>query len=239
MKQLPSEQSLTKRVLESLRRAIITGELVPGTLHSVHALAAQLGVSRTPVREALIQLAGQGMVRFERNRGIRILQTTVHDLEEVFTLRLLLEVPATSRATEQFTRAQLQQLRTEYTAMQRAAAAQDDARLMEHDRKFHLVILEMSGNRRLASYVDSLRDLVLVRGASTAGRSRSLGDIVAEHQTILERVLAKDPTGAAGAMRAHILHTAQLLISQETGVVEGADTLGLGWTLLRVPIDSS
>ncbi len=61
--------TLNTAVLSSLRSAVVSGELLPGSLHSVQALAAELGVSRTPVREALIKMAEQGMVRFERNRG--------------------------------------------------------------------------------------------------------------------------------------------------------------------------
>lgn len=66
--------TLNSAVLSSLWSAVVSGELLPGSLHSVQALAAELGVSRTPVREALIKMAEQGMVRFERNRGVRILQ---------------------------------------------------------------------------------------------------------------------------------------------------------------------
>lgn len=227
MRAIQSEESLTSRVYESIRTSIILGELVPGSLHSVQSLADTLEVSRTPVREALIKLASQGMVRFERNRGIRVLQTTIHDLEEIFSLRALLEVPATYRATNQFTDAGLRALRREFSAMEKAAAAGDEQKMMQHDRRFHCVILEMSGNRRLAHYVDRLRDLVLVRGVSTAGTSRSLEDIVREHEGILERIEARDAAGAAGAMESHVLHTAQLLISQEGG--EGA-SVKLPWT---------
>ncbi|MGH2698496.1 MAG: GntR family transcriptional regulator [Actinomycetota bacterium] len=223
MRAIQSEESLTNRVYDMIRKSIIVGELVPGSLHSVQSLADVLGVSRTPVREALIKLASQGMVRFERSRGIRILQTTIHDLEEIFSLRLLLEVPATYRATQQFTDAGLKRLRREFTAMQRAAYSEDEQKMMQHDRGFHNVILEMSGNRRLAAYVDRLRDLVLTRGVSTAGTSRSLADIVTEHEGILKHVEAGDAPGAAAAMKAHVLHTGQLLISQEGGRGEAMD----------------
>ena len=228
--------SLTARVGEAIRSAIIVGQLAPGALYSVQSLADAFGVSRTPVREALIDLATQGMVRFERNRGVRILETSIHDLEEVFTLRLLLEVPATYRAVEQMNDPALRQLRKEFAAMQRAAQAQDEPVLMRHDRRFHSVILEMSGNRRLAQFVDHLRDLVLTRGASTVGRSRSLEDIVAEHGEILDRVQAGDPHGAAAAMRAHIIHTGKLLIEQEGG---DGEALTASWaTLLSTAGDS-
>jgi DNA-binding GntR family transcriptional regulator len=226
MEQLGTTTTVNARVLDALRAAVVSGELAPGTLHSVQTLATQLGVSRTPVREALIKLAQQGMVRFERNRGVRVLQTSVHDLEEVFALRLLLEVPATRRATRLLDEAGRKELRKVFRQMQRAAEADDEFRLWQHDRRFHRALLAASGNTRLASYVDGLRDTVLRQGVSTAGSSRSLADILAEHEVILERVEAGDADGAADAMRRHVLHTAELLIAQEGGGTDAA----LDWT---------
>lgn len=229
MQPIAAEASLGERVREAIRNAIVVGQLAPGALYSVQTLADVFGVSRTPVREALIDLAGQGMVRFERNRGVRILETSIHDLEEVFTLRLLLEVPATYQTAEQITDAAVRDLRRELSAMERAAAADDEPTLMRHDRRFHTILLTMSGNRRLADYVDHLRDLVLTRGASTVGRSRSLTDIIAEHRAILERVEAHDGPGSAAAMRAHIVRTGSLLIQQEGG---DGDALAGKWAMM-------
>ena len=103
LQEIKAESSLTARVRESIRQAIIDGSLEPGSLHSVQSLADIFKVSRTPVREALIDLAGADMVEFERNRGVRILETSVHDLEEILVLRILLEVPATHRAAGRMT----------------------------------------------------------------------------------------------------------------------------------------
>jgi DNA-binding GntR family transcriptional regulator len=230
VKQVRQTDSVNAQVLDALRAAVITGELQPGTLHSVQTLATQLGVSRTPVREALIKLSQQGMVRFERNRGVRVLQTSLHDLEEVFALRLLLEVPATRLACQQIDEAGRRELRRLHQAMERAARAENEYRMWEHDRRFHLVLLQASGNLRLAAYVDGLRDMVLRRGVSTVSQSRSLDDIVAEHREVLDHIESRDAAGAAEAMRAHLLHTAELLIAQEAGAPAGSVDVDLGWT---------
>jgi DNA-binding GntR family transcriptional regulator len=230
VRQVRQTETVNAQVLDALRAAVITGELPPGTLHSVQTLATQLGVSRTPVREALIKLAQQGMVRFERNRGVRVLQTSLHDLEEVFAMRLLLEVPATRRACQQIDDSGRRELRRLYQAMERCARAGDEYRMWEHDRRFHRVLLRASGNLRLAEYVDGLRDMVLRRGVSTAGHSRGLDEIVAEHREVLLRIEAGDADGAAEAMRTHVLHTAELLIAQEAGAPPGGVDVDLGWT---------
>ena len=98
MEPVASVESLTDRAHAEIRRAIISGQLLPGSIHSIYKIAETLGASRSPVREALVKLAEQGMVSFERNRGVRILSTSLHDLEEILSLRLLLDVPATRRA---------------------------------------------------------------------------------------------------------------------------------------------
>ena len=214
--------SRAREVLDVVRASIINGDLLPGSLHSVAELAESLGVSRTPVREALIELASRGMVRFERNRGVRILQTSIHDLEEIFEIRLLLEVPAARRAAGRMAPVEVKGLRGHLASMERAAEAGDVARLWVHDRQFHRALMMASGNRRLAEYVDTLRDMVLVRGVTTAGRARSLEAIVGEHQAILVCVEAGDAEGTAAALSDHIAETARVLIAQEQDLLEPA-----------------
>jgi DNA-binding GntR family transcriptional regulator len=217
LRRVDAQRSLTQEVTEILRSAIARGELPPGSVHPLGALAQSLGVSRTPVREALIQLAAQGMVRIERSRGVRILQTSIHDLEELFELRALLEIPATRRAVAQVSAAALRKLRKIMADQSRAAATNDQRALWELDRAFHHTLLMESGNRRLADYVDSLRDILMVRiSGSIDDRQRSgRRDVAAEHRRILECVENHDADGAAEAVRDHLRHTAEMLAKQE------------------------
>lgn len=217
IEELPEQLSITDRARASIREAIIDGRLAPGSLHSVQTLADSFKVSRTPVREALIDLAGLGMVEFERNRGVRILETSIHDLEQIFALRLLLEVPATHRAVAHRGAGLATELAAPLEAMRIAIEADDERTMMRNDRIYHRVINEASGNSRLAAYVDSLRDLVLTRGVSTVGRSRALGDILVEHLEIQDAVAAGDAEAATAAMKRHIVNTATLLLAQEGG----------------------
>jgi DNA-binding GntR family transcriptional regulator len=215
--------TLAGRAQSGLRAAIVDGRLTAGERYSVGALAERLGVSRTPVREALLVLERQGLVRFERNKGVRVLETSADDLEEVFALRLLLEVPATRRACERLAAPDLDALDAELDAM--ATAAQDDAEepFMAHDQRFHEIVLDAAGNRRLVALVDGLRDHVRLRGASTVGRSRDLREIHAEHVRIRDALRAGDAAGAAAAMRAHLLATGALLVGQEGGAEPDLD----------------
>jgi DNA-binding GntR family transcriptional regulator len=228
---LQDTDRLQDRVRTSLRDAVADGSLEAGELYSVQQLADALGVSRSPVREALITLAQQGMVRFERNRGVRVLETSIHDIEEIFVLRLLLEVPATFRAVESLSdQSVLEDLGGAYAAMSEAAKAGDEQSFMRHDIRFHDVLLVESGNLRLAEYVRNLRELVLNKGSSTTPR-RTLEDILSEHDPIMRHAEARDELRAEEAMRAHILNTARLLLEREGGSAETFEK----WAALVAP----
>jgi DNA-binding GntR family transcriptional regulator len=212
----PGGRSLTSLAYTGIKEAIMNGSLPPGSLTSVPALSEALGVSRSPVREALVDLVSEGLVRFERNRGVRVVEQNQHDIEEIFDLRLLLEVPATRRALQFLGNRKkdelITQLQEELTAMHEHI--DDEVAFMEHDATFHRILLDQSGNRRLSAFVTELRDQTRSLGISTVGRSRSLPDVLHEHQAILAAIQAGDAEAAASQMETHVRHTRDLLIGQ-------------------------
>lgn len=224
-----ARMSLTQQVHAAIRDAIVVGELAPGSLHSIAGLAERLDVSRSPVREALISLVDQGMVAFERNRGVRILETDAHDLEEVFSLRLLLEVPAARRAAQIMAPAEVERLRVALGTVEEFVGAPTPRVRQERDAAFHRVLLDTAGNRRLTRIVDGLRDHQMLSGVSSTGRGREPADIHAEHTLIYERVAAGDAEGAGEAMRAHLVDSARLLLGQDSGGPPLGALLALPW----------
>jgi DNA-binding GntR family transcriptional regulator len=217
--------SLNDQVVEAVRAAIHSGDLAPGELYSAYQIADRLGVSRSPVREALLRLAETGLVRMERNRGFRIVAPAAHDIAEIFAVRLLLEVPASGHAARHHTTELATRLRNELASMDNAAASRDATRFMDHDRRLHDLILEASDNHLLAATVRRLRDLTRMLGASTVDRSRSLGDILTEHVPIVDAVEAGDASAAEDRMREHIEHTGRLLVAQAASSSVDADAL--------------
>ncbi|SEG85682.1 DNA-binding transcriptional regulator, GntR family [Thermomonospora echinospora] len=214
MREIAGTSNLNRQVAEVLREAIGSGELRPGELYSVSRLADRLGVSRTPVREALLGLADMGLVRIERNRGFRVVRRDPRHIAEVFHLRLLLEVPAARLAAHHADQALLDALRHELAQMRAAAADHDEPRFMHHDRAFHELVLGSCGNALLTATVANLRATITTVGASTADQTRSLADIAAEHEPVLTALAAADPDAAAEAMHHHIVHTGELLLAQ-------------------------
>lgn len=232
MRRVENAPNLTQQVVDSLRHSILTGELPPGSLCSVYQLADRLGVSRTPVREAVVRLAEAGMVAFERNRGIRILTTSAHDLQEVFQLRLLLEVPAARRAAAHAGPAGsdgLRVLESELTLMRAAAARHDQVSFVGHDRALHDQVLRTAGNTNLLRIVRQLRDVTMTLGATTVDRSRTLADIAEEHAPIVAAMRAGDGRAAAEAMAGHIAHTGELLLAQLVADGRGAGEVDPAW----------
>lgn len=213
----PTRRSATDQVFAQLREEIVSGRLEPGSRHSVYRLSDELGVSRTPVREAVLRLADLGLVVIEKNRGVRVRGVQVEDVRDVFELRLLLEVPVAAEAARSDDPALAAGLRETLAAMHEAADAGDTASFARLDRSLHAALGDAVGNARLSQEVDRLRDSIQVRGVATFGRTRSMRDVADEHEPIVAAVEAGDPAAAASAMRDHLVRTAALLIEQVGG----------------------
>jgi DNA-binding GntR family transcriptional regulator len=204
--------TLTEKVLDSIRTAIVSGSWSPGERHSMKEVAAVLDVSRTPVREALLKLADAGLIAFEPNVGFVVLRRTPSQIAEIFHLRLLLEVPAVELTASTNDPRIVSELREEIAQMWAAASVDDAVGFMRHDRRFHDLAVGGAGNTRLVTIVQSLRDATSTLGASTVHRSRSLSDIASEHQPIMDAIENHEPEEAANALRAHLLMTGTLLL---------------------------
>lgn len=211
---MAARTSATERVFATLRENILSGRLEPGTQHSIYRMAEELGVSRTPVREAVLRLADAGLVTVERNRGVRVRGVSVQDVLDVFDLRLLLEIPATAFAARAADDEQKATISRCLDAMRAAAEADEPQEFDAHDRSLHGAIHAVTGNARLADEVRSLRASIQSRGAVTLHRSRGMAEILEEHVPVVEAVLAGDVLAATALMRDHLVHTAVLLARQ-------------------------
>jgi DNA-binding GntR family transcriptional regulator len=225
VREVVKSSTLTNQVQTLMHNAIASGEWVAGELHSVNEVAKEFGVSRTPVREAALQLANVGLVAFERNVGFRVLRRTPMQIVEIFHLRLLLEVPAVKLTARRKDAAAIKAMRAEFKQMWAVAKAEDEAEFMRHDRAFHDAAISGAGNRRLIDTVQGLRYATGLLGASTT-RTRSLSDIAREHRPILNAIAAGDEASAAETMREHIIHTGTLLLAASLRSGDGASELG-------------
>jgi DNA-binding GntR family transcriptional regulator len=207
-------ENLQVRAYVFLRDAIVSGELKDGSQHSIYQLAEQLDMSRTPVRDAVIQLAETGFVTVERNRGFRVHGPTVERLRDIFELRLLLEVPATFYAAAHGGTELQEKLQSATSGMTATLAAGDTDGYILHDREFHEHIAAAAGNRRLSFTLDSLREVVRDPGAYSNFGVRDPQTIIDEHAAITQAIALGDATGSAEAMREHLVLTGTVLMDR-------------------------
>ncbi|MFE0762374.1 GntR family transcriptional regulator [Streptomyces smyrnaeus] len=199
--------SLRQQAREALRTRIVLGQIEPGRVESVINVASELGVSVTPVREAVMDLANLGMVEIIRNRGFRVPVLTDHDLEEIFRLRTMLEVPAMVELAQLPDRAPLTRFRQLAEQLTDAARQGDLVSFLDLDRQFHLGLLELLGNRRLVEMVGQLRDQARMQGLQKLADHGELTQSGEEHIAIVDAVEAGDGELTAELVRRHLTHS--------------------------------
>lgn len=200
-------RNLREEAVDVLRAAILGGELEPGSIHSAVSLAERLGVSPTPVREAMLELANSGLVEVLPNRGFRVTVIDDRDLDEIFELRLLLELPAIALVIERAGEAELADLDRPLLALEEAADRLDVPAFLLADRDFHLSLLALTGNHRLVEIVGGLRDQTRIVGMHSLAEEGTLQATAAEHRPILEAIRAGKVAEAQRGMKVHLEHT--------------------------------
>jgi DNA-binding GntR family transcriptional regulator len=199
--------NLREEAVAVLRAAILGGELAPGSIHSAVSLANRLGVSPTPVREAMLALVVSGLVEVLPNRGFRVTEIDDRDLDEICALRLMLEVPALALVIARASDASLDGLGSPLAELEAAAANSDVPAFLVADRAFHLGLLALAGNRRLVRIVAGLRDQTRIIGLQSLAGAQTLEATAAEHRPILEAIQARDVAAAQRVMTLHLEHT--------------------------------
>ncbi|MFF4081169.1 GntR family transcriptional regulator [Streptomyces sp. NPDC087218] len=224
---LSAQEHLRDQVANALRAALIAGELRPGVVYSAPALAAEFGVSATPVREAMLDLAREGLVEAVRNKGFRVTELTEQDLDDFTEIRAMIEVPTIGRIAAMGLGEELEALRPLARAIVDAAAEQDIIGYLEADRRFHLELLGLAGNRRLVEEVGNLRKRSRLFGLNKLAETGKLVQSAEEHVQLLDLIAAGDVQGAESCMLAHMSHVRSLWAEERA---DGADAAAPGGT---------
>ncbi len=198
--------SVRTQVRRILRAQVASGELQPGEIYSAVVLAKRLGVSATPVREAMLDLASAGLVEAIRNRGFRILTVSPEDLDEIVTLRIWLEVPGMRAVIEQAGDDEIETLAPLAQDIVDAARRRDVSDFLLADQVFHTALLRLTRNDRLVRLVSDLRDQTQLLGLHHMGRAGQLDRSAKEHVELLDAIRARDGDAAQAIMRRHLEH---------------------------------
>ncbi|GGX53109.1 GntR family transcriptional regulator [Streptomyces fructofermentans] len=198
--------SYRERVADALRAALIAGELRPGEVYSAPGLAGRFGVSATPVREAMLDLAKEGLVDTVPNKGFRVTAVSERQLDEYTHIRSLIEIPTTAALATTAEPAALEQLRPVAREIVTAAADGDLIAYVEADIRFHLGLLALAGNEHLVAVVGDLRKRSRLYGLHALVEAGRLEASAEEHLEILDALAARDESAVRAVMTRHLGH---------------------------------
>lgn len=206
--------SASDQAYEFIKRGILTGDLVPSTFLTEGQLAEEVGVSRTPVREALLRLQAEGMVELFPKKGALVVPATPREAREIFEARSLIEEWAAGQVWSQRTEA-VPALQEKLDEMVAAMKADDIGAFSTADRAFHEVIVEAAGNSVITRQYRHLRDrqIVIVAGNMRADKSR-MTDSVKQHRGLVELLTSGTRATFVRACREHVSHATGLVASR-------------------------
>lgn len=201
-------------VFNTLRKAILTGELKPGErLMEIH-LANRLGVSRTPIREAIRKLELEGLVIMIPRRGAEVAQITEKNLKDVLEVRRALDVLCVELACDRISAEELGQLKKACEEFERATETKDATTIAKADVELHDIIVRATGNQRLIQLINNLSEQMYRYRFEYIKDEDRHDNLVSEHRMIYESIVKRDKESAARAAKLHIDNQEQSIIRQ-------------------------
>lgn len=201
-------------VFNTLRQAILTGELKPGErLMEIH-LADRLGVSRTPIREAIHKLEREGLVTIIPRRGAEVAQITEKSMNDVLEVRRALDALCVELACDRITEEGLENLKTACDNFEQCVKTKDIKKIAQADVALHDIIVQATGNQRLIQLVNNLSEQMYRYRFEYIKDSSQHKTLVEEHRIIYRSIMAKDKETAAAAARTHIDNQEKAIIRQ-------------------------
>lgn len=200
-------------VFNTLRDAILTGKLVPGERLMENQLAEKLGVSRTPVREALRMLELENLVELVPRKGAQVLDMSEKDIVNILEVRSALEGLATSLACKKMSKEDLQQLKNMEVDFEKAVADNDVEHFVDIDEDFHDLIFSATENDKLINIFRNLRiQLYRYRMAQAKNNETSMSTIVAHHRSIIRAIENHDAEEGASIAQGHIKYQTESIL---------------------------
>ncbi len=201
-------------VFNTLRQAILIGELKPGErLMEIH-LADRLGVSRTPIREAIHKLEREGLVTIVPRRGAEVAQITEKSMNDVLEVRRALDALCVELACDRITEEELADLKTACDRFEQCVRTGDSKKIAQADVALHDIIVRATGNQRLIQLVNNLSEQMYRYRFEYIKDSSQHQTLVEEHRIIYQSIVRKDKKTAAEAARTHIDNQEKAIIRQ-------------------------
>lgn len=194
-----------KDLAELIKSGIMSGRFLPGQRLSEAELAAEFGVSRTPVREALRELVSAGLLEYERHKGIRVKRYTLSEIKHIYEVWSELEAIAARLSASRRDEASLREIEEVLRKQERLVVHDEISwRYIELNDKFHLIIARSTGNPFLLKMLSSMRELMRLYRLGSPGCLGRLKDSFEEHTRIFEAIRNRDPEGAYASAFTHV-----------------------------------
>jgi DNA-binding GntR family transcriptional regulator len=210
--QVKRHENLKEQVYRKVKSLLTSGQLEPDVFYSANQFAERLGVSRTPAREALLQLEVEGFLVAQDNRGFKIKEFTPKEARDFFEMRRLVESYAVGKLCDDIKADDLHSLESCIVRMRSAAKENDTASFIASDEDFHLTMVSHCDNLFLKSLVMNIRDFITIFGRRIMGRESSMKDVIEEHAHIVEALKARQKDRAISAMSRHLEETEKRLM---------------------------
>ena len=194
-------RALYEEVAELMRQRIFARELEPGSWIDELRIAEALGISRTPLREALKVLAAEGLVTMKVRRGAYVTEVSDKDLRDVYHLLALMESDAARVVAQNASVEQMAQIEALHQNLEEAVGDRD--RFFEINEAFHMLLLELADNRWRDQMVADLRKVMKLNRHNSLLKTGRIQESLAEHQAIMTALLARDATATVQAMQSH------------------------------------
>ncbi|MBA1336009.1 MAG: hypothetical protein HPY66_1828 [Firmicutes bacterium] len=196
--------TLKEQAYNMIRDAILRGDFPPGKIVSNQKLSQWLGISHTPIREALIELQQNRMVIIHRGKGTEIAPLSGKDVLEIFEMREALEAKTHELAIDRVNNAQLKELEELFDDQIEQFKNKRKIEFLDIDRQFHLLIAKAAQNERIYTAIESLRDQFVFFGNYALSSTNRMSEVIEEHKYILDALKKKDKTDILLAIRRHL-----------------------------------
>jgi len=209
LENIKEHPSLKQMAFRAIKEAIINNKLRPGEIYTEQKLAKELGVSKTPVREALLDLGLKGFVNYLPRKGFQISLLTEKEIHNLYVVRRALETAALQTGLSKLTAQDIIQIETIHEREEGAIKTNDRHAYMRIDRELHYNIAKLSENGYLINSLENIRDLVDWMGFMALSRQGRIVEAREEHHRIIEKIKDRDLDGAIQSMELHSQLTEQ------------------------------
>lgn len=198
------KKTLHEQLSDQLREMIMSGELKEGDKIKEDGFCAILGISKTPLREALRVLSAEGLITLVPNRGAYVSKPTIDEIVEMFDVMSVLEGVCARTAAEKMTDKDLARIEKLHRKLEESHKSRNQKQYIRHNHTYHSFIQELAGNRTLNQVVNGLRKKILLYRFQSLNLPERFDQSIREHRSLLEAFRDRDPARAEALMRSHL-----------------------------------